>query len=206
MQLRLLMSRFLLRPSDDVGPTWHARGLSAAIDFVLVRHPGMLGVTTSRADIRLALPSDHDMVQVTFSHCKKAKERFRPGNNCGRWGFDGGKWTEAFQQLPEGHDHRDLEAAFTKVRYRRKVARYVDSPEIKELIRQRKIAADASLRMDLTLQITQLRAEGQEAHKKDILERALHGHSSFEAKCGPNKSLGIVHPRAGRPGVCCQRP
>ena len=68
VQLRLLMSRFLLRPSDDVGPTWHARGLSAAIDFVLFRHPGMLGVTTSRADIRLALPSDHDMVQVSFSH------------------------------------------------------------------------------------------------------------------------------------------
>ncbi|CAE7233959.1 pol [Symbiodinium sp. CCMP2592] len=147
-QLRLMAARFMLRFSDDVGDTWHARGLSAPIDFILFRHQGMLGHTTKREDLRLALPSDHDMVQA---------------------------WATQFASLPQAHTAEDLSSVFAKVRFRQASLRYRDSEEIKELIRQRKVAQDPVLRAALALEIAQQRCLDQESHRKSILERARSG-------------------------------
>ncbi|CAE7710399.1 RTase [Symbiodinium sp. CCMP2592] len=174
-QLRLLAARFMLRFSDDVGATWHARGLEAPIDFILFRHPGMLGTTTKRDDLRLALPSDHDMIQVHFSFCRKAQGRVRSSSNCGRWCFSPEKWAAQFEALPEDHSVEDLGRAFAEVRYRQLSLRYRDSEDLKELIRQRKVASDPVLRASLALEITQQRCLDQETHRKSILERARSG-------------------------------
>ena len=175
VQLRLLLARFLLQTSDYAGDTWHARGLGAAIDYVLFRHQGTVGTTVSRPDVRLALPSDHDMVQVRLAVRVKAATRQRKSTGCGRWALSGEDWAKVLEGMPLDHNEEDLARAFRQGSFRHKFLKYRDSPEIKELIRRRKIAGDADLRAALVLEITQLRATEQEAFRKGLLERARRG-------------------------------
>ena len=63
--LRGLMRLHGLEPSRDLGPTWHARGVSSPIDFFLLRTPRLHIQCSRRQDLRLALPSDHDPLSMT---------------------------------------------------------------------------------------------------------------------------------------------
>ena len=199
VQLRLLLARFLLQTSEYVGDTWHARGLGAAIDYVLFRHQGTVGTTVSRSDVRLALPSDHDMVQVRFAVCTKAATRQRKSTGCGRWAFSGEDWAKVLEGMPRDHSEEDF-ARFL---------RYRDSPEIKELIRRRKIAGDADLRAALVLEITQLRATEQEAFRKGVLERARSGDfaaiSHLRRSAAQTRVAGSYIQMRGGGGCCYQR-
>ncbi|OLQ02220.1 hypothetical protein AK812_SmicGene14963 [Symbiodinium microadriaticum] len=130
-QLRLLIARFRLRITEDVGPTWHARGLEAPLDFLLFRNEGMLGSATKREDLRLALPSDHDLVLTCFQAAPRARNRNRMRRDrCGRWCLQTEQWDSALAQLPEDPSEADLSAAFLTCSFRPKFPRYRDSEQV----------------------------------------------------------------------------
>ncbi|CAE7218312.1 Ctsb [Symbiodinium microadriaticum] len=175
-QLRLLIARFRLRISEDVGPTWHARGLEAPLDFLLFRHEGMIGSAIKREDLRMALPSDHDLVLMHFQAAPRARNRNRiRRDRCGRWCLQTEQWGSALAQLPDDPSESDLSAAFWTCSFRPKFPRYRDSELIRDLIRRRKISTSIDERTALAQEIACRRAEDKASFKQDILDRARTG-------------------------------
>ena len=175
-QLRLLIARFRLRITEDVGPTWHARGLEAPLDFLLFRNEGMLGSATKREDLRLALPSDHDLVLTCFQAAPRARNRNRMRRDrCGRWCLQTEQWDSALAQLPEDPSEADLSAAFLTCSFRPKFPRYRDSEQVRDLIRRRKISVNTDERTALAQEVACRRAEDKTSFKQDILDRARSG-------------------------------
>ena len=175
-QLRLLIARFRLRISEDVGPTWHARGLEAPLDFLLFRHEGMIGSATKREDLRMALPSDHDLVLTHFQAAPRACSRNRiRRDRCGRWCLQTEQWDSALAQLPDDPSEADLSAAFWACSFRPKFPRYRDSELIRDLIRRRKISVSIDERTALAQEIACRRAEDKASLEQAILDRARTG-------------------------------
>ncbi|OLQ13632.1 hypothetical protein AK812_SmicGene2272 [Symbiodinium microadriaticum] len=166
-QLRLLIARFRLRITEDVGPTWHARGLEAPLDFLLFRHEGMLGSAIKREDLRLALPSDHDLVLTHFHAAPRARDRNRiRRDRCGRWSLQTEQWDSALAQLPDDPSEADLSAAFQTCSFRPKFPRYRDSELVRDLIRRRKISVNIDERTALAQEIACRRAEDKASFKQ----------------------------------------
>ena len=154
-QLRMLLARFRLRISEDIGPTWHARGLETLLDFLLFRHEGMLSSANKREDLRLALPSDHDLVVMRFQSAPRARHRRRTRQDrCGRWCLVTEQWDKALAQLPDEPSEADVSAAFATCCFRPKFPRYRDSELIRDLIRRRKISTSIEERSALAQEIS----------------------------------------------------
>ncbi|CAE7826253.1 Ttn, partial [Symbiodinium necroappetens] len=175
-QLRLLLARFRLRVSEDVGPTWHARGLEAPLEFILFRHEGMLGSATKCEDLRVALPSDHDLVSVRFQAALQAHNRNRRRRDrCGRWCLQTERWEDALAQMPDDPTEADLSSAFSSCSFRPKFPRYRDSELIRDLIRRRKVSVNSDERAALAQEIAYRRADDKASFKQAILDRARTG-------------------------------
>ena len=73
----------VLVPDRD---TWHARGISTKIDFLLVRAPGLDFRMLVRDDLRLALPSDHSALTLNlFSRIPFYRRLPWVTRRCGKW-------------------------------------------------------------------------------------------------------------------------
>ena len=126
--------------------------------------------------VRLALPSDHKAILAKFCGRVGLFERpHRPRNGCGRWYV-------LTDVLERASDPKSFE--FTQENFRilcqefgskLPSRKYRDPPEVKELLRRRKLCTDWDARTDLVRQIGQARLEAQKQHKLSLLHAARQG-------------------------------
>ena len=168
MHYRELVFQTGLHVSPALGSTWIARGSESAIDFFLYQLRGGEVSFQLREDLRVALPSDHNALQLrcTFRHKNCQVRTLRPRRTlCGKWVVDGAKlWNET-----KDHDEWSdalIAEAFRRpdVSHRPAPLRYVDPPSIKELIARRKSSQDPWTRAALMQEIHQLRIEAKAKH------------------------------------------
>ena len=189
---------------DVVDPgcnTWFGRGLSTKIDFFLVRLPALDYQVHVHHDLRESLPSDHSGVGLTlYSTCPFFRRRPWVNKRCGRWLVDENKLRTQIQTLG-GRLDQGLLHAFAKASSTRMPSlRYSDPPEVKDLIRQRKVLTGEARTCKMQ-EIRTAREAAQIAHKQDLLQRARQGDrvaiAHMRRSAGASLSEGSYVQRAG---------
>ena len=178
LHYRQLLARTSLEISPPQGDTWFARGSSSPIDFLLFRLKHVEVSYWKREDFRISLPSDHNAIGLTM--CFKTAVGRRPRKQrstlCGKWSFAPDLFFKELEHKARWDQDTLAAAARVKgVSTRLPSLRYVDPPEIKNLITTRKSSQDADLRAALMQEIHQLRQLAQQRHKEDLLEKAQSG-------------------------------
>ena len=166
--------------SPPLGHTWHARGSSSAIDFFLYQLRGSDVSFSKREDLRFSLPSDHDAIvmSVRFRSSQAKRVRARPRRTlCGKWTVAGEALFQHLDALPQWDD-ASLTSAFRQhgVSTRSPTLRYKDPEPIKELIRRRKLCADADTRAAFMQEIHQARIQARAEHKEWLIKEARAGN------------------------------
>ena len=205
MHYREMIFQAGLQTSPALGDTWHARGISSAIDFFLHQVRGAELSFHKREDLRIALPSDHDAMVMTFSLRRPgtSKRRVRPPRTlCGKWTVaTGALWEELSGTA--NWDDEVLNRAFRcpGVSHRPKSLRYQDPPHIRELISRRKRAKDPDERTALMQEVHQLRVQAKAEHKEHLLGEAQAGNcraiAHMRASAAGGQTEGSYIQRAG---------
>ncbi|CAE7356851.1 unnamed protein product [Symbiodinium sp. CCMP2592] len=129
-----------------------------------------------REDWRRSLPSDHNALVAVFSGRTGLRLRPpRPRHGCGRWGVIAEPLQAAAADASFTFSQDTFASLCQQHSYRLPSRRYRDPPEIKELIRLRKVCAEPPQRESLAQQIAQERSLAQKRHKLDLLEAARAG-------------------------------
>ena len=168
--------------------TWsNTRGARSSIDFVAYRIPRMITLENKVYEVSdAALGSDHRAVSVTVQGLphQRPLRRARPDHRCGRWSVDP---TKALQEANALAEHLDLSeqdlsesmlvSLCQKSSKRKTSHRYSDSPQIKNLIRQRKQAQGREKR-DLAIEIARQRSSDKKAWLHSLLQKGAEGDYS----------------------------
>ena len=175
-RIHLLLRYRGLEFNSACGDTWEARGESSCIDWILFRWPVVEVAFHLRADLRKALPSDHNPLFGIFSGRLGLSHRApRPKHGCGLWATSP-KPLELAACDPSFQLTQETFAKLCKENsYRLPSMRYKDPPSALELIRLRKIAGDPDTRFRLAAEVVQARTLAQKQHKLDLLAAARQG-------------------------------
>ena len=169
--------------SQPVAHTWENHNSSNAIDFVCVRCPDLSPVRDSvRWDCPAILHSDHALIDFSFiTKLVRAPARRRVFTLCGKWITDSDKLQVVASQMAENLDLNKgdltvsaLSSLAARVCRRPSSLRYQDPPEVKELIRERRLAPREQGKV-LGHQIVELRRAKRQDWLANVLSRARGG-------------------------------
>ena len=178
LHYRQLLLRTGLEVSPPQGATWVARGSESCIDFFLFRTPQSEVSFWLREDYRISLPSDHNAIGMRIQLAAgRTPLRRRPRQTrCSKWLVDQESLWKQLRSEPVWNQET-IEAAVRTpgVSTRPPSLRYVDPPDIKELIELRKQTRERDARAALMQEIHQRRRECCQRHKEQLLSKAKAG-------------------------------
>ena len=216
--LQLLLRDLGLSHTKPTEATWsNSRGSSSKIDYVLYRTPSQetldQGVATGSDEL---LGSDHQLITLCVAVNKGPRKRVRQRRtNCGKWVVDYTKAVPLCNKLACDADVSGAdvdEEAFLRICrkscFRPRSFRFRDTPEIKQLIEDRRRSQDPRQKRQLGRDIVASRAEAKKAWRMELLDRAAAGDyqviSYFRRKQSLNQSqldyclkVGGVGPAVG---------
>ena len=182
--------------------TWENHNSSNAIDFVCVRCPDLSPTRDSvRWDCPAVMSSDHALVDYSFvTKLVKAPVRRRIPSLCGKWITDTQKLLQTIaSQTAESLDLSrgdltvpTLSNIAAQVSKRPSSLRYQDPPEVKELIRRRRLAPKDE-GTALGRQVVELRRAKRQEWLADMLDRARGGDFSAVTYFRRRQSTSHTH-------------
>ena len=185
--------------------TWcNSRGSHSKIDYILVSTPtSELLQDKVHLDSDYLLGSDHRAVSTAFRQVgpkiNKPNRGSRVKNRCGQWRIDGGKALLACNQLAEhievhslDFNTQDLEKLAHSVSFRPHSFRYVDPPNIKDMIKQRRLLTGQAAR-NLGKDILRLRAAAKSAWLTELLDKGAQGNYSAIAYFKRRQNVLTTH-------------
>ena len=168
------------RPSHS---TWHnTRGSESRIDYLLFSLPSMQ-VQDDRVHFGSdeVIGSDHCVVSVSLGLVGKSGRRRFKNSRCGKWWINAPAFTTKCEELAE---QLDLSMQDLSVQQIAKVCqstskritscRYIDGPEIKAWVRERKALTGAAARRKAK-EIADARKRAKQAHLCQLLEKGAAG-------------------------------
>ena len=172
-----------LEHSRPLEPTWNnTSGSSSRIDFLLFMLPSM-----QKHDDRVLvgsdsiIGSDHCAVSITLQSLATVGRRHFRNSKCGKWWTSGPALEEAATSLATDLDLNmkdltmpDLEAVCSKASKRVTSCRFVDTPEIKSLIAERRSSRGQAAR-ELSRRINNERKHAKKLWLQGLLQKSAEG-------------------------------